>query len=84
MNGVDVKGSRGPAGSSWLWLLLAGGLWFSAGGRYAVRVAAWLAPAFMLRWLRGRRVAVGFPLAVLAPGAVNYFAWRLGTNWKRK
>jgi apolipoprotein N-acyltransferase len=76
MNGVDVKGNRGPAGSSWLWLLLAGLFWSFAGGRYAIGVAAWLAPAFMLRWLCGRRAAVGFPLAVLAAGAANYFAWR--------
>jgi apolipoprotein N-acyltransferase len=30
----------------------------------------------MLRWLRGRRVIVGFPLAVLAAGVATFFAWR--------
>jgi hypothetical protein len=34
----------------------------------------------MLRWLRGRRVAVGFPLAVLAAAAANFFAWRGKTD----
>jgi apolipoprotein N-acyltransferase len=50
--------------------------WFFATGRYVVGVAAWLAPVFMLRWLRGRRVAVGFPLAVLAGAVAYFFAWR--------
>jgi apolipoprotein N-acyltransferase len=56
--------------------LAAGGLWFLAGGRYVVGAAAWLAPVFMLRWLRGRRVHAGFPLAVLAAGVATFFAWR--------
>ena len=60
----------------WFWLALAAAFWFFAGGRYVVGVAAWLAPAFMLLWLRRERVAVGFPLAVLAAGAANFFAWR--------
>ena len=59
-----------------LCLTAAGALWFFAGGRCAVGAAAWLAPAFMLRWLRGRRVAVGFPLAVAAAATANFFAWR--------
>jgi apolipoprotein N-acyltransferase len=67
---------RGVAFRPGLWLILAGFLWFFAGGRYVVGVAAWLAPVFMLRWLRGRRVAVGFPLAVLVAAAANFFAWR--------
>ncbi len=60
----------------WLWLGFAAVFWLFAGGRYVVVGAAWLAPVFMLRWLRGRRVAVGFPLAVLAAAAANFFAWR--------
>lgn len=59
-----------------LWLGLAGGLWFFAGGRYAVGIAAWLAPVFMLRWLRGRRVLVGFPLALIVVALADFFAWR--------
>jgi apolipoprotein N-acyltransferase len=51
-------------------------MWFFAGGPCAFGVAAWLAPTFMLRWLRGRPVAVGFPLAVAAAGTADFFAWR--------
>jgi apolipoprotein N-acyltransferase len=60
----------------WLFLPLAGILWFFAGGRWAVGVAAWLAPVFMLRWFRGRRTVVALPLAVLVAGTANFFAWR--------
>ena len=60
----------------WLWLAVAAAFWFFAEGRYVVGAAAWLAPVFMLRWLRRERVAVGLPLAVLAAGAANFFAWR--------
>jgi apolipoprotein N-acyltransferase len=76
---MDKRRSDKPhlsAVAPWLWFGFAAVLWLFAGGRYAVGVAAWLAPVFMLRWLRGRRVAVGFPLAVLAAGTATFFAWR--------
>jgi apolipoprotein N-acyltransferase len=60
----------------WLCLPLAGVFWFFAGGRYVTGVAAWLAPVFMLRWFRGRRIVVALPLAVLVAGTANFFAWR--------
>ncbi len=60
----------------WLCLPLAGILWFFAGGRWVVGVAAWLAPVFMLRWFRGRRIVVALPLAVLVAGTANFLAWR--------
>jgi apolipoprotein N-acyltransferase len=59
-----------------VWLVLAGGAWFFAGGRYVVPAAAWLAPVFMLRWLRGRRPLLAFPLAAAAAGVSTFFAWR--------
>jgi len=65
-----------PNALSWLCLALAGGAWFFAGGRYVIPVAAWLAPLFMLRWLRGRRPLVGFPLAAAVAGVATFFAWR--------
>jgi apolipoprotein N-acyltransferase len=60
----------------WICLPLAGILWFFAGGRYVVGAAAWLAPVFMLRWFRGRRVVFAFPLALIAAGIATFFAWR--------
>ncbi len=76
---MDIPRSHKPRLSEvtlWLWLGFAAVFWLFAGGRYVVGGAAWLAPVFMLRWLRGRRVAVGLPLAVLAAAAANFFAWR--------
>jgi apolipoprotein N-acyltransferase len=54
--------------SSWLWLALAAGLVFLANGNRTAAVAAWLAPVFLLRFVRTRRVLLGLPLtyAVLA------------------
>lgn len=76
---MDIPRSHKPrfsVATPWLWLGFAAVFWLFAGGRYVVGVAAWLAPVFMLRWLRGQRVAVGLPLAVLATAAANSFAWR--------
>lgn len=75
---MDTKPKTPRPDNPWLWLCLpsAGALWFFAGGRYVVGAAAWLAPVFMLRWVRGRRPAVAFPLAWLAAATATFFAWR--------
>src|SRR5437764_8515163 len=72
---------------SLLWLAVAGVLFLFTGGRWLVPLAAWLAPLFLLRFVRGRKVVVGFLLAwatralaaavashgtVLYPGVVAY------------
>ena len=72
---------------SLLWLAVAGVLFLFTGGHWVVPLAAWLAPLFLLRFVRGRKVVVGFILAwatravaatiashgtVLYPGAVAY------------
>ena len=47
---VSASGS-----TSWAWLAVSAVFLLFANGRYNVAVAAWLAPAFMLRFLRGGR-----------------------------
>jgi apolipoprotein N-acyltransferase len=59
-----------------VWPVLAAGCFFLAGGRYAVAAAAWLAPAFMLRWLAGAKARVAVPVAILAMAAAYFFGWR--------
>ena len=46
---------------SWAWLLVAGVLLLFANGANTLPLAAWLAPVFLLRFLRIQRVLVGLP-----------------------
>jgi apolipoprotein N-acyltransferase len=53
VEGTSDALSASAWGASWLWFPLAGGLFLFANGRNNVAIAAWLAPVFMLRFLRG-------------------------------
>jgi apolipoprotein N-acyltransferase len=72
---------------SLLWLAVAGVLFLFSGGRWVIPLAAWFAPLFLLRFVRGRKILAGFLLAwatralaaaiashgtVLYPGVVGY------------
>ena len=53
-----------PAGSPWwLWLGIATVLLLFSNGATTIPLAAWLAPVFMLRFVRGQSLKVGLPLA---------------------
>src|SRR4051794_32648930 len=55
-----------PAGSaSWLWLAVAAVLLLFSNGATTISLAAWLAPVFMLRFVRVQSVKVGLPLVYL-------------------
>ena len=56
--GLDAPGS-------YAWLALAGVLFALTGGRWAVPIAAWLGPLFLLRFLHARRPLPGLVLAWL-------------------
>lgn len=60
---------------SWAWLGLALPLLFFAGGRFVIPIAAWLAPAFLLRFVRTRRPAGGLLVAFAATVVVFLPAW---------
>ena len=55
-----LSGSR-----SWLWLGTAAALLLFSNGANTVPLAAWLAPVFMLRFVRGQILKVGLPVAYL-------------------
>ena len=60
---------------SWAWLALALPLLFFSSGRYVIPVAAWLAPVFLLRFVRTRRPVGGLLAALAATVAIFLPAW---------
>jgi apolipoprotein N-acyltransferase len=58
---ADRSGLSKP--HSWIWLAIAAVLLLFSNGANNVPLAAWLAPVFVLRFVRGQRVAVGLPIA---------------------
>jgi apolipoprotein N-acyltransferase len=48
---------------SWIWLAIGTVLLLFSNGENNVPLAAWLAPVFVLRFVRRQRVAVGLPIA---------------------
>jgi len=71
-----MSGKTKSPNIAWLWLVLAAALWPLAGGRWVIGAAAWLAPVFMLRWLRVQRPAVAWPFALAAAAGGYALAWR--------
>ena len=55
---------------AYLWLALAAALFVFTGVRWAIPLAAWLAPLFLLRFVRTQRPLPGFLLAWLVRSAV--------------
>ncbi|MBN2225956.1 MAG: hypothetical protein JW763_01185 [candidate division Zixibacteria bacterium] len=60
---------KNTTGRSYLWLIAAAVLLVVSNGRWIAPVAAWLAPLFLIRFLRSRR-----PLSGIVIGAVGYVA----------
>jgi apolipoprotein N-acyltransferase len=73
-----VKGSIAPTRTSdqlsYLWLASAAALTLFAAGRWSIPLAAWLAPLFLLRFVRTQRVLPGLLLAWLVRAAVTAVA----------
>lgn len=67
----------GPRGGTraFAWLLLGGALLLISNGRWIVPAAAWLAPVFLLRFVRTQRAAVGLPIGAVACCIVSAIAW---------
>jgi apolipoprotein N-acyltransferase len=65
------------AGSrSWVWLAVAAGLLLFSNGANNISLAAWLAPLFLLRFVRGRSKKVGLPIAYVLLVAAFAFQFR--------
>jgi hypothetical protein len=69
----EVRG-RSFRPNSWSWLLCAAALLLFADGRNTIALAAWLAPALLLRCVRTQPVWRGL--------AVAYFAMILRAAWR--
>lgn len=61
---------------SWLWLALAAALLLFANGADAIALAAWLAPLFLLRFVRRQRRLTGLPVAYVVVTATFAFQFR--------
>jgi apolipoprotein N-acyltransferase len=73
----QVRSSRLPIADrrSWLWLAIAAILLVFANGMYRLPLAGLLAPLFLIRFLRTRKVGAGYLLMMLALMAANIIAW---------
>ena len=60
----------------WVWLAIAATLLLFSNGAYNVPLAAWLAPVFLLRFVRMQSIRVGLPIAYALLGAAFAFQFR--------
>src|SRR4051794_15424918 len=72
---------------SWVWLLVGAALLSVASLQTLVPVAAWLAPVFLLRFVRTQRALVGLPAVAVATCLAMLVALRDGflpiPGWRR-
>src|SRR5690349_16317083 len=61
---------------SWLWLVCAVILLLFADGRNTIALAAWLAPACLLRFVRDPRMRIALPLAYVASVGIHAIVFR--------
>jgi apolipoprotein N-acyltransferase len=75
---VSGPGSNSPAvtSQSWAWLAVSAVLLLFANGANTIPIAAWLAPVFLLRFVRTQRYAVGIPVAYVLLTAEFAFQFR--------
>jgi apolipoprotein N-acyltransferase len=71
---TDRPAVAGPR--SWLWLAIAAALLLFANGANTSPLAAWLAPVFMLRFVRGQSLKLALPVAYLLLAAEFAFQFR--------
>jgi apolipoprotein N-acyltransferase len=70
MSKRTITPTRIPDRLSYLWLTMAAALFLFAAGRWAIPLAAWLAPLFLLRFVRTQHPLPGLLLAWLVRFAV--------------
>jgi len=61
---------------SFLWLILAAILFFFANGRWTLPIASWLAPVFLLRFVRNKKPLPGLLIGLLMVNIISIFSWR--------
>src|SRR6266568_8663343 len=70
MSKRTISSTRIPDRLSYLWLALAAVLYLFTGIQWVIPLAAWLAPLFLLRFVRTQRPLPGLLLAWLVRAAV--------------
>ena len=75
MNQVHAARLPIPDRRSWLWLAIAAVLFIFTYGMYRNPLAGLLAPLFLIRFLRTRKVGAGYLLMMLVLMAANIIAW---------
>jgi apolipoprotein N-acyltransferase len=60
----------------WIWLTTASALLLFSNGAYSVPLATWLAPVFLLRFVRTQSFKVGLPIAYLLLATAFAFQFR--------
>ncbi len=75
MNRVHAARLPIPDRRSWLWLAIAAVLFVFTYGMYRNPLAGLLAPLFLIRFLRTRKVGAGYLLMMLVLMAANIIAW---------
>jgi apolipoprotein N-acyltransferase len=76
VHGKPPTVSNGTSAADWLWLAVATPLLLFANGRYALGLAAWLAPIFLVRFVRTRPAGSGLPAAYAALSVAWAFQFR--------
>jgi apolipoprotein N-acyltransferase len=71
-----VNGPVPRTARPWVWLATAAALLLLSNGAYSVPLAAWLAPVFLLRFVRIERVRVGLPITYVLLGVAFAFQFR--------
>jgi apolipoprotein N-acyltransferase len=64
------------ASRPWIWLVIAAALLLFSNGANTIPLAAWLAPVFLLRFVRTQRLRVGLPAAYVLLVAAFTFQFR--------
>ena len=76
---MNEKRSDNPSESgrfSYLWLLAGAVLLVFANGRWIIPLTAWLAPVFIIRFLRNKKPVHGLILVAIILVVVNIIAWQ--------
>lgn len=72
----DVKTAAQSSHRSYLWIVIGTILLIFANGRWIVPLATWLAPVFILRFVRTQKPARGLLIGLLALAVAYIIAWR--------
>lgn len=66
---------RGQGGRSFIWLLIGAALLVVSNGRWVAPPAAWLAPVFLIRFLRTQKAGVGLVIGGVAYIGISLVSW---------